>query len=65
MATMYALMGEKCPIRVLTAVMKHHVKKQAGEKIVYLAYTSISLLIIGGSQDRSSSRTRIWRQELM
>jgi hypothetical protein len=40
-------------------------KKQVGEEKVYLAYTSISLFITEGSQDRNSSRAGIWRQELI
>ena len=40
-------------------------KKQVGEERVYSAYTSISLLIIEGSQDRNSNRAGSWRQELM
>jgi hypothetical protein len=31
----------------------------------YLAYTSTSLLIIKGSQERNSNRAGMWRQELM
>jgi hypothetical protein len=31
-------------------------KKHMGEETVYLAYTSISLFIIEGSQDRNSNR---------
>ena len=45
--------------------MKHHDQKQIGEEKVYLAYTSTSLFIIKGSQDRNSSRAGTWRQELM
>jgi hypothetical protein len=40
-------------------------KEQAGEERVYLAYTSTSLFIIKGSQDRNASREETWRQELM
>jgi hypothetical protein len=36
-------------------VTKHHDPKQVGER-VYLAYTSTSLFIIKGSQNRNSSR---------
>jgi hypothetical protein len=32
--------------------MKYHDQKQVGEERVYLAYTSIALFIIEGSQDR-------------
>lgn len=32
---------------------------------VYLAYTSIAVFIIIGSQDRNSHRATVWRQELM
>ena len=48
-------------IRVSIAAMKHHDQVY----LVYLAYTSISLFIIKGSQDRNSSRAGTWRQELM
>jgi hypothetical protein len=34
-------------------------KKQVGKKWVYLAYTSILLFFIGGSQDRNSKQGRI------
>jgi hypothetical protein len=40
-------------------------KKQVGEERVYLAYTSILLVIIKRSQDRNSNRAGTWRQELM
>jgi len=40
-------------------------KKQVGEEKVYSAYTSISLFIIEGSQDRNSNRSGSWKQELM
>ena len=40
-------------------------KKQVGEEMVYLAYTSTSLFITEGSQDRNSSRAGTWRQELL
>jgi hypothetical protein len=39
--------------RVSPAVTKHCDQKQAGEERVSLAYTSRSLCIIEGSQDRS------------
>jgi hypothetical protein len=48
---------------VSTAAVKHH--DQVGEEGVYSVYTSISLFIIEGSQDRNSSRAGTWRQELM
>jgi hypothetical protein len=38
-------------------------KKHVGEDRLYLAYTSISLFIIGGSQDRNKAGT--WSQELI
>jgi hypothetical protein len=41
------------------------IKKLVGEERVYLAYTSISLFITEGSQDRDSNRPVTWRQELM
>lgn len=37
-------------------------KKQVGEEIIYLAYTSISVFIIKGSQDRNSNMAGTWRQ---
>ena len=40
-------------------------QKQVGEERVDLAYTSILLFIIKGSQDRNSNRAGTWRQELM
>jgi hypothetical protein len=40
-------------------------KKQVREKRAYLAYTSILLFIIEGSQERDSKRARSWSQELM
>jgi hypothetical protein len=46
-------------------MVKHHDLKQVGEERVYLAYTSVLLFIIEGSQDRNSSRAGTWRQELM
>ena len=33
--------------------------------MVYLAYTSTSLFITEGSQDRNSNQAGTWRQELM
>jgi uncharacterized protein Veg len=36
--------------------MKHQNQKQLGEKRVCLAYTSTSLFIIEGNQDRNSNR---------
>jgi hypothetical protein len=38
--------------------------KQHGRKD-YLAYTSIAMFIIKGSQGRNSNRATIWRQEAM
>jgi hypothetical protein len=52
-------------VGVSIAVMKHHDQKQAGEKRVHLAYTSILLFIIKGSQDRNSNQAETWKQELM
>ena len=43
--------------------MKHHEQSQAGEEMVYLAYTSTSLLLIE-SQDRNLNMVGIGRQEL-
>jgi fatty acid desaturase len=45
--------------------MKLHDPKQAGEERVYLTYTSTLLFTTGRSQDRNSSRTRSWGQELI
>jgi hypothetical protein len=39
--------------------------KQVGKERVNSAYTSKSVLITRGSQDRNSSRAESWRQELM
>ena len=44
--------------------MKHHDQKQVGEERAYLAYTSISLFIIEGGQDRNSNMAGTWRQKL-
>lgn len=52
--------GVAVSVSVTIAVMKHHDPKQAGEEWVCFAYTSISELIIEGSQ----GRTGRWRQEL-
>ena len=46
-------------------MIKHHDQTQVGEERVYLAYTSTSMFIIKGSQDRNSKRTGTCRQELM
>jgi hypothetical protein len=40
-------------------------KKETGEERIYLAYISIPLFIIEGSQDRNSNRAETWRQMLM
>jgi hypothetical protein len=40
-------------------------KSKLGRKGFNLAYTSISLFIIEGSQKRNSNRSGTWRQELM
>ena len=50
-------------VRVTVAVMKHHEQKQLGKGRVYLAYASTSLFIIGGSQDRYSSRVGTRRHQ--
>jgi hypothetical protein len=52
-------------ITVSIASTKHHDQKSVGKERVYLAYTSRSQSITGGSQDRNSSRAGTWRQELM
>jgi hypothetical protein len=39
--------------------------KQLREKIIYSTYTSISLFIIKGSQDRNSRNTKKSKQKLM
>jgi hypothetical protein len=44
---------------------RHHDQRASWEAWVYLADTSISLFIIGGSQGRSKNRAETWRQELM
>lgn len=43
--------------------MKHHDHKQPGEEEIYLAYHSISVFIIEGSQDRNSNKTGTWEAE--
>ena len=50
-------------LRVIIAVMKH--QRDLGKKGFFSAYTSTSQFIIKGSQDRISSRTGTWKQELM
>jgi hypothetical protein len=45
--------------------MKHNDEKQVVEERVYLAYTSISLFIIQGSQYRNSDKAGTWRQKLV
>jgi hypothetical protein len=52
-------------VRDTVAALKHHDQKQAGERRVYLAYTSTLSSIIEGSQSRNSNRAGAWRQELM
>jgi hypothetical protein len=37
-------------------------KIQVGEEMVDLAYISLALFILGGNQDRNSSRAGTWRQ---
>jgi hypothetical protein len=44
---------------------KHHDKKEVREERAYSAYTSTSLFITKGRQDRNSHRAGTWRQELM
>ena len=46
-------------------LMKHHNQNTLREERAYLAYTFSSLFITEGSQDKNSSRERIWRQEHM
>jgi hypothetical protein len=41
------------------------IKKEVGEKRVYLGYTSILLFIIERYQDRNTNSAGSWRQELM
>lgn len=44
---------------------KHQDQKHLGVEKMYSApYTSVSLFVIGGNQDRNSSRLKPWRQEL-
>jgi hypothetical protein len=45
--------------------MKHQVQKASWGGRDYLTYTSISLLIIKGSQDRNLNKAGTWKQELM
>jgi hypothetical protein len=52
-------------VRVTIAMMEHHDQKQVVEERVCLAYTSTSQSITERSQDRNSSRTETWRQELI
>jgi hypothetical protein len=40
-------------------------KKQAGEEMVYSAFTSTLLFITKGTQDTNSKKSGTWRQELM
>jgi hypothetical protein len=40
-------------------------KEQVGEERVYLAYISILLFIIEGSQNKNLNRAGSWRQDLM
>jgi hypothetical protein len=49
--------------QVTITVLKHYDQKQIREESVYLAYTSILLLIIKGSQDGTQT-AGVWRQEL-
>jgi hypothetical protein len=47
-------------VRVTVAVIRQHDQKQPGRKKAYWLYTSTSLFIIEGTQDRNSDRTGIW-----
>ena len=51
--------------RVLLRQSNTVTKMQVGEERVYLAYTSVLLFIIKGSQGKDSNRAGTWRQELM
>jgi hypothetical protein len=51
-------------VRVTGAVVEHHYQCILGRK-VSLAYTSLVLFIIKGSQERISNGAGTWRQELM
>jgi hypothetical protein len=52
-------------VRVSISAQNIMIKKQVGEERVYSAYTSTSLCITKGSQNRDSHRAGTWRQELM
>jgi hypothetical protein len=46
-------------------MMNYHDHKQLEEERIYLAYTSTSVFIIEGSQDKNSSRAGTWSQDLI
>jgi hypothetical protein len=46
---------------VTLAVNKYHDHKQLWEERAYLVFTSTSLFITEGSQDRNSNRAGAWR----
>ena len=50
--------------RLPIATTKYQDQRNLEER-AYVAYTSTSLFIIKGSQDRNSSRADTWRQKLM
>jgi hypothetical protein len=52
-------------VGVSIALIKYHAKKQVGKERVYLAYISVSLFVIEGSQDRKLKHGRTWRQKLV
>ena len=52
-------------VRIPIVLMRHHDLKASWEERAYLAYISTLLFIPKGSQDRSSYRARVWRQELV
>jgi hypothetical protein len=56
-------LGYHILVRVIIAVMKYPDQIWGGKGLS--AYTSISLFITEGSQDRNSRRTGTWRQELI
>jgi hypothetical protein len=45
--------------------MKHQDQKHRGKERVTFTYSSIEKFIIKSSEGRNSSRTGIWRQELI
>lgn len=52
-------------LSVTVAVLKHRGQKQLGEERIYSVYTSTSLFIIKGSQDKNPMGAETWRQEPM